>query len=187
MIKVGITGSIATGKSYVEELFRRQGAATLDTDAVAHKVLEGNADVIKKFGTTDRQKLAGIVFSDPDKLKELEAIIHPEVKRIVAEFFNDNRGHKLLAVCVPLLYEAQMEAMFDVVVMLISDEDIQLQRLINTRNMSREEALKRIRSRDIKPRGDYIIENNGTIAELETKVDNIIKQLKGKADDPGNR
>ncbi|OGI01691.1 MAG: dephospho-CoA kinase [Candidatus Melainabacteria bacterium GWF2_37_15] len=180
MIKIAITGPIASGKSLVEEFLRQEGAVTLDTDRVAHKILENNPKVLALFATTDRKQLGEIVFSDTQKLKKLESIIHPEVKRIVQEFFEENKDKKLVAVSVPLLYEANMETMFDYVIMVTANEDIRLQRLMETRNLSKEEALKRIRARDVQPQGDFIIENNDTIDNLQKKVKNILMQIREK-------
>ena len=180
MIKIAITGPIASGKSLVEEFLRREGAVTLDTDKVAHKILDNNPKVLALFGTTDRKQLGEIVFSDKQKLKQLESIIHPEVKRIVQEFFEENKDKKFIAVSVPLLYEANMENMFDYRIMVTADEGIRLQRLMNTRNLTEEEALKRIRVRNVQPRGDFIIENNDTIENLQKKVKNILMQIREK-------
>ncbi len=187
MIKIAITGPIASGKSLVEKFFQREGAVTLDTDKVAHEILAGNSDIMKKFGTTDRKKLAEIVFSDKQKLKQLENIIHPEVKKEVEKFFTDNKEEEMVAVSVPLLYEAGMEGMFDFVITVTSSEKLQIERLTRDRGLSKDEALKRIRARDFKPKGDFIIENNDTIDNLQKKVKNIIRQIKDKSGDFSNR
>lgn len=191
MIKIAITGTIASGKSLVEELFQQEEAVALDTDKVTHALLANNPQVIAQvkeiFGTTDRKTLGGIVFSDKQKLKQLEAIIHPEVKRVVTEFFEQNKEQKLVVVSVPLLYEAGMETMFDFVVMVTADEKIRLERLIKTRNLTEEEALKRINARDLPLKGDFIIENNETVANLELKVKNIFRQIREQTNDFSNR
>lgn len=187
MIKIAITGTIASGKSRVEEFLRQEGAVTLDTDRVAHKILENNPKVIELFGTTDRKKLGEIVFSDKKKLKQLENIIHPEVKKNVEKFFQENKDKELIAVSVPLLYEAGMENMFDFIITVTADENIRLQRLINTRKLSESEAMKRIKARDLPIQGDFIIKNNDTIDNLQKKVKNILKQIREKTVDFSNR
>lgn len=181
MIKIAITGPIASGKSLVEEILRNKGAITLDTDRVAHEILENNTRVMEIFGTTDRKKLGEIVFSDKQKLKQLENIIHPGVKRAVQEFFEHNQDKKLVAVSVPLLYEAGMENMFDFIITVTANEDIRLQRLINTRHLTKDEAIKRVKARDLKLKGDFIIENNLNIENLQKKVHNILGQIKGSS------
>lgn len=178
MIKIAITGQIAAGKSLVEKFLAQEGAVTLDTDRVAHEVLENNPKVLELFGTTDRKAIGKIVFSDKQKLKLLENIIHPEVKRITAEFFEKNADKKVAAVSVPLLYESGMETMFDYVIMVTADENIRLQRLLTTRNLSREEAVKRMKARDLPVQGDFIIENNETIDILREKVQNVLRQIR---------
>lgn len=191
MIKLAITGQIAAGKSLVEEFFLQEGAIVLDTDKVTHDLLANNTSVITKvqelFGTTDRRQLGEIVFSDKQKLKQLENIIHPEIKRVVEAFFEENKDQKLVVVSVPLLYEAKMETMFDFVVMVTADEDIRQQRLMTTRNLSREQALIRIKARIPLIKGDFIIENNETIANLHQKVKNIFRQIQELTDDFSNR
>jgi len=180
LIKLAITGPIASGKSLAESYLRQEGAVVLDTDKVAHEILAGNPQIVELFGTTDRKKLGEIVFSDRSKLKQLESIIHPEVKKEVEKFFMDNKEEEIVAVSVPLLYEAGMEGMFDYVITVTADEKTRLERLVKNRGLSEEEALKRIRARNFEPKGDFIIENNDTIDNLQKKVENIVRQIKGK-------
>lgn len=197
MIKIAITGGIASGKSLVEKIFRERGAATLDTDKVVHGVLENNkeiiADIQKLFegcdggivnddGHLDRKKIGKIVFSDKDKLKALENIIHPEVKRIVEAFFVENSDKELVVVSVPLLFESGMEKMFDCVVAVNASDELRLQRLINDRGMTEEDALKRMSvqkfGKDKLEKADFVIENDGTTEDLRSEVDRIIEKLR---------
>ncbi|HSA06299.1 MAG TPA: dephospho-CoA kinase [Candidatus Gastranaerophilales bacterium] len=196
MIKIAITGNIASGKSLVEEFFRQEGAATLDADKIVHDLLKNNQNIIKsvyelfnsygfevknKKGSIDRQKVGQIAFSDTKKLKALEKIIHPEVKKVIEEFFQLNKEKKLVVISVPLLFESDMENMFDYVIAVVADEKIRLERLINTRNLTQEQALKRIRAQNFGEeqlkKADFIIENNISTHELKLEVKKIIKAL----------
>lgn len=193
MIKIAITGSIASGKSLVEEIFRQKGAVILDADEITHELLGKNKEVIRKVrqlfmpidvvnesGSIDRKKVGEIAFPDKQKLKQLEDIIHPEVKRVVEEFFRTDKG--MAVVSVPLLYEAGMENMFNFVILVTADENIRLQRLVENRNLTKEAALSRIKSQnfgqDKAKKADFVIENNTSVAELRFDVENIIEKIK---------
>src|SRR5436309_14922690 len=118
MLKVALTGGIATGKSYVLDRFRARGMASLDADALIHGVEAAGTevtqaiaarfgDVLAADGAVDRRKLASIVFDDPAALRELEAIVHPAVYRAIGAGLRafELLGHRLAIVDVPLLYE----------------------------------------------------------------------------------
>lgn len=168
MIKIAITGGIASGKSLVEEFLQQEGIITLDTDKVAHELL----------GPVDRKKLAEEVFADEEKLRQLESIIHPKVKKAVEEFFEKNQHKEMVAVTVPLLYRANMQDMFDFIIRVTADENIRRQRLINKRNLSREDAEKRIKAEEKVEKADFIVENNSTIDNLREKVKNILREIR---------
>lgn len=197
MIKIAITGGIATGKSLVEKLFRDNGAATLDTDEVVHDLLENNKSVINKVkelfssrdggiinhtGYIDRKKIGKIVFNDKQALKELENILHPEVKLAVKAFFAENNEKELAVVSVPLLYEAGMEKMFDYVIVVITNDEIRLERLIRKRGMTQEDALKRMSAQDFRQakieKADFVIENNSFIENVCSEIERILRKIK---------
>ncbi len=198
MIKIAITGSIASGKSLVEKFLKQEGAVTLDTDRVVHELLENDESVIKKVyelfnsfnidirqesGSIDRKRVGEFVFADKQKLKKLESILHPEVKRLVREFLNQNQDKELAVISVPLLYETNMENMFDFVIAVISNEELRLKRLMKTRNLTEEEALKRIKAQDFGQeklkKADFIIKNNGSIEDMQIEVKKILKKIIG--------
>lgn len=199
MKKIAITGGIASGKSLVERLFREKGAATLDTDKVVHGVLENNKEIISAIqklfeggewgvvcsdGRLDRKKIGKIVFSDKEKLKALENIIHPEVKHIVEAFFVENSDKELVVVSVPLLFESGMEKMFDYVVAVAANDELRLQRLINDRGMTKEDALKRMSAQNFGKekleKADFVLENNGTAEELRSAVDKVFEKIEAR-------
>src|SRR3954465_2033573 len=141
MLKVALTGGIATGKSYVLDQFRRRGVPCLDADELAHGVEAAGteatmaiaarfgADVLAADGSVNRAKLGPIVFADASARRELEAIVHPAVYRAIAAGL---RGFELLGeypiaiVDVPLLYESGAEKQFDRVIVTVCPPDLQL-------------------------------------------------------------
>jgi len=199
MIKVAVTGSIASGKSLAEKVFQQEGAAALDTDQVVHELLTEDNTVIKKVyelfmpmgvdvrdksGSIDRKKVGDIVFSDKQKLKKLEKIIHPEVKKITKKFFLSNQDKDLAVVSAPLLFEAGMENMFDYIVAITANEELRQERLMKTRNLTEDQALNRIKSQEFGwkklEKADFIIENNGSVEEFRMKVKNVINKIKSR-------
>ena len=178
-----LTGGIACGKSTVAELWRRQGAETLDADDVAHALIapggECVAAVVDAFGPAvraadggvDRERLGRIAFADPAARRRLEALLHPAVIRRMRGWAAGVRraGRRGVAV-VPLLFEAGREKEWDAVVCVASDEQTMLERLA-LRGLSPQAAKARIASqwpvREKTARADRVIENNGSLAELE--------------------
>lgn len=185
-MKIGITGSIGCGKSVVMEYLRINGFKTYDADKISYSLSQkGNVCynmIIDSFGeeilddekNINRQKLGYIIFNDKEKKKELENIIHPYV-RLEIENIND----KLAFVEVPLLYEANMEDLFDSIIVVACDLDIQIARIMKRNGLSSEEAMKRINNQ--KPlnekiaKADYVIYNNGNIEDVWKKIEKIIK------------
>jgi dephospho-CoA kinase len=193
MIKLAITGNIASGKSLVESFFREKGVLTIDTDQIVHKLLAEDKTVINKVnealggevlninGEIDRKKAANIVFSDKNKLEQLEKILHPEVKKQVYNFFEENKTEKLIAVSVPQLYEAGWDGIFDYVLLVTADDEIRLKRLVQRNNFSEEEAKKRINAQisqeeKIK-KADFVIDNSASIEEVQIKIKEVLNKL----------
>ena len=176
MIKIAITGNIASGKSVVEDLIKSNGYKVFDTDKIAHHILENSPEVKKIFGTTDRKEIAKIVFSDPEKLKVLESIIHPEVKKEIIKLFNLNE--EMIFISIPQLFESGFDKLFDKIIFISADENIRLERLIKRNNLSKEEALKRIAAQDKEEekisKCDYVINNNYDIEHLKKEINKII-------------
>jgi dephospho-CoA kinase len=196
MIKIGLTGNIASGKSFVEDIFKNENISCLDSDKITHDLLENDFEVIEKikkvflengFDILDknkkisRNKLGAIVFKDREKLKILESIIHPVIKKQINSFFKDNSEQKLAVAVVPLVFEANMADMFDKIVLVAVDKDIQLERLIKRNNFTQEEALLRIDSQipqeeKIK-KVDFVLWNNASQEELTSITKELIKNL----------
>ena len=182
MIKYAITGNIASGKSVVQNFLQERGEVVLDTDLAAHKVLENNREVIDIFkgydildnGKISREKLGKIVFDDKIMLEKLNSVIHPLVKEEIIKFFEQNSHLQRVFVAIPLLFEANMQDLFDKIIFVYADDKIRLERLIARNGYTKEYAEKRIASQLPQTykleKADIVIENNGSIEELKTKL-----------------
>jgi len=186
MIKViGLTGGVGCGKSTVASILKEHGIPVLDTDVVAHELLEtGNhiqEQVIAAFGETfrngssvDRKKLGKLVFSDQEALKKLNAIMHPEIFRRMRQWLDQVLANNQRAVVeIPLLYETGAQRWCDKVVVVASDEPVTLQRL-SRRGWSEQKARARIKAQwplDEKvKRADAVIWNNGDLETLSLET-----------------
>lgn len=178
-----MTGGIACGKSTVADYWRQWGAEVLDADHVAHALIAPGGEcveaVAREFGAhvraakggIDRTSLGAVVFKDSSARERLNQLLHPAVIRRMRAWAEDVRrdGRRGVAV-IPLLFEAGMEKEWDAVVCVASDEKTMLERLAK-RGLSPAEAKARIASqwpvREKMARADRVIENNGSLAELE--------------------
>lgn len=196
MKKIGLTGSIGSGKSSVSNIFMKNNIKIIDADKISREILGiGNtlkeivdyfgSEVLDDYGSLDRKKLGNIVFSDARKLDKLNSITHPKIKEKIKEKidFYESIGEKIVILDIPLLIEAHMENMADLVLLVICSEDIQINRIMNRDNISRSEAIKRIKSQmnvdEKKKYADYIIDNSSTIEELEECVKKFLNYLEG--------
>lgn len=195
MLKVALTGGIASGKSYVLEQFRRRGVPCLDADVLAHGVTaagtEATAAIAERFGTdilatdgsVDRSKLGPIVFADPNARRALEAIVHPAVYRAIAaglRAFELIERTAVTVVDVPLLYESGHEKDFDRVIVAACSVERQLARL-QARGMSELAARARIAAQwptaDKVARADFVIRTDGSTAETDAQVEQVLARL----------
>ena len=193
---IAITGTIGSGKSTVAEMFKNKGAFVLSADDLARKVVEkgsiGLEQIVKEFskdvinpdGTLNRKQLAGLVFNDPSKRKLLESITHPLIAKQAAKSFEEakNKAYPLYVYDVPLLFETGInKTPFKYVIVVSSDLNTCKQRLAVRSNWSSEEIEKRLASQlSLKEKlanADVIIENNGSIEDLEQKVDELFVAL----------
>ena len=185
MIKVAITGNIASGKSQAEKILEESGYTVYDSDKIAHEVL----DSIKSFygydifidGKIDRKKLGNLVFTNSVIRQKLEKLTHPIIKNKIINLFELHRDESIVFVSVPLLYEAGFDDMFDKVLLITTDPNAQLKRLMKRNNLTKDEALARINSQlpqDIKEqKADYVIENNGSLNELKNNIKEFIGKI----------
>lgn len=189
MMKIALVGNIASGKSTVEKTLQELNFSVLDTDFVAHGLLENNAEIMEAFkdydilteGKISREKLGKIVFSDEVLKQKLEAILHPQIRAKIQEYFSSHSNEKLVFVSIPLLFEAKMEDLFDRVLFVYTNDDIRLQRLMKRNNYTEEYAIVRMNSQisqDEKVKlADWVIYNNSTVEDLRKMVVNVIEQI----------
>jgi len=155
-VLIGLTGNIATGKSTVAGILRALGAEVIDADQIARQVVQPGrpafAQVVQTFGREvllpsgelDRAKLACLVFGDQAKLQQLEAIVHPAVRRAIQQMLGDRQGEKVIALEAIKLIEANWDRQCDQVWVTYCLPDQQIARLVHLRGMSVEEAHLRV-------------------------------------------
>ena len=182
MLKVGLTGNIAAGKSEVEKIIKELNINVLDLDKVSHFVLENDCKeaILKEFQTLDRKKIGAIVFKDENKKKLLESIIHPVLKEKIALFFKENEKKALCVVSGALIFQAGFSELFNKTLYVEADKLLRLKRLMKRNSLDEKEALLRINSQNelAKKLSDYIIENNSNISSLKNEVFKVIAELK---------
>ncbi|GAA0484741.1 dephospho-CoA kinase [Streptomyces olivaceiscleroticus] len=194
MVKVGLTGGIGAGKSEVSRLLASYGAVIVDADKIAREVVEpgtpGLAAVVEAFGTDvltpegalDRPKLGAVVFADPDRLKALNAIVHPLVGARSAELEAAAGEGAVVVHDVPLLTENGLAPLYDVIVVVDASPETQLRRLVELRGMTEDEAKARMSAQaDRKQRlaiADHVIDNEGPLEDLEPQVREVWERLR---------
>lgn len=189
-IKIAIAGNIASGKTAVEGFFREKGYDVIDTDKIGHEVLNTHAaEIIKAFedddistnGVIDRGKLGAIVFASYHARKKLENIVHPVIRQRLEEYFEAQRGEKVILVGIPLVFEAKMEDLFDKIIFVFADDETRLERLMARNNLSQEDAMRRINSQMSQfmklEESDYVFHNNGTLENLRNQVDDFCNKI----------
>jgi dephospho-CoA kinase len=192
---VALTGGIATGKSHVRAQFERLGVPTIDADRLARDAVApgtpGFAAVVERFGlgvldesgALDRRALARIVFADPAARHDLEAIVHPHVRRLTDAWFSslDAMAHPLAIADIPLLYEAGRDTDFEAVIVVACDPETQVRRVVERDRMTEEEARQRLAAQmpieEKARRADYVIRTDGTIDETNRHVAEVHRRL----------
>jgi len=195
MLKVALTGGIATGKTYVLERFRRLGVPCLDADTLAHGVMAPGteattaiaarfgAEVLAEDGSVDRRRLGPIVFADASARRDLESIVHPAVYRAIAagvRAFEALGGYAVAVVDVPLLFETDHAYEFDSVVVTACSEEQQMARMLE-RGLSHAEARQRLAAQmptvEKVRKADYVIKTDGTFEETDAQVEAVLSDL----------
>jgi dephospho-CoA kinase len=196
MLNVGLTGGIASGKSTVATLFAKHGAHLIDFDGLAHEVQEPEKpawrEVVNQFGEgilqpdkkIDRIKLGNIVFADKEKLIELNNIVHPLVYQewhARLDKIGKKEKHAIILSDIPLLFEGNMQNLFDLTMLVLIAPKEQIRRLMTRNGVSKEDAEKRLKiqmpiSEKISL-ADIVIDNEGNIPETEKRVRQVWKEL----------
>ncbi|BAU29511.1 dephospho-CoA kinase [Aneurinibacillus soli] len=195
-MRIGLTGSIACGKSTVSRMLAERGARIVDADVIARDVVRpGEAAwslIIDYFGQDillpdrqiDRIKLGQIVFADEEARRVLNGIVHPAVRSRMRELAEeaDREGIRLIVLDIPLLYESKLEYMVERVVVVSCTEEQQLARLIARNGFSEEDAQGRIASQmpiaEKVARAHDVIDNSGTLTETERQVNELVERLR---------
>ena len=191
-MNIGITGSIACGKSTVSDYLIAKGYTIIDADKLGHVVLTSNdvkRKLAEKFGDDilenneiSREKLGKLVFGNDDNLKILNSIIHPKIKELILKLQEEHKDEELVFLDIALLYEANFVDLVEKVAVVYVYEDVQLERLMMRNSFSKEEALKRIESQ-MNPQekaslGDFVINNSYRKEDTFQQIDEILEKLK---------
>jgi len=197
---VGLTGNIASGKSTVARLLSERGATIIDADVLSRRAVEPGtpaydriverwgSDVVAPDGLLDRAALRNLVFPDHDELEELNRIVHPEVNRLRDRLVSDavGRGDRVVVCDIPLLFEKKMVDEFNRAVLVDAPRPLRLERLVRDRGLEETEALDMIAAQmpaELKrARADYVIDNVGTLTDLEAKVAQVWMELEREAE-----
>lgn len=196
MLIVGLTGGIGSGKTTVSSLFADLGIDIIDTDVIAHDLVNHDPSVLKQivtlFGeeilqddqTLDRKKLAKIIFSQKEGKQQLEGILHPKIRAVVQNQLQNCKSRdtppKYVIVVIPLLFETEFNDLLDRVLVVLADEPIRIQRIKQRDHRSLEQIQAIISSQvgDEKRinKADDIIENNHDLAALKPQIIQLDKK-----------
>lgn len=193
MLRVGLTGGIASGKSEVSRRLADRGAVVIDADLLAREVVEpgtdGLAEIVAAFGpevlaadgALDRAAMGKLVFGDSEQRKRLEAIIHPRVRARAAEIEAAADAGAIVVHDIPLLVETGQADRFDLVLVVDVPAEVQVERLVTQRGMSEDEARARIGSQagrdDRLAAADLVVDNSGSPADLDARIDAVWAEL----------
>lgn len=195
MLVLGLTGNIGCGKSSLSNIFIKNNISIIDADIISRQIFEDKLILKQVFdtfgesikndnGTLNRKLLGEIVFNDDDKLIKLNKLTHPIIrKKILSKIHEASiKGEEIVVLDAALLIEGNFLELVDKILVITCDEAVQIERIKNRDNSSKEQALSRIKSQMIQEEkskyGDYIIDNSGTLIELEEKANKFIKYMK---------
>ncbi|ASF40126.1 dephospho-CoA kinase [Halobacillus halophilus] len=193
-VVIGLTGSIASGKSTVSQMFSRFNIPVVDADRLSRKVVEPGESaynkIVEAFGfqilqddrTIDRKRLGKIIFSDEEKRQQLNSIVHPQVRQEMLEEREAYKaeGYPAVVLDIPLLFESRLTSYVDRVMVVYVDEETQLNRLMERDQSEREEAEERIQAQlsvtEKAKMADAVIDNNGSVEESFQQLKDILHQ-----------
>ncbi|MBR5303615.1 MAG: dephospho-CoA kinase [Candidatus Gastranaerophilales bacterium] len=180
MIKVGISGKIASGKSEVEKILCRLNYKVFDLDIISHNLFENESiknALLNEFKTLDRKEIGNVVFNDLEKKEKLENILYPELQKIIFELFEENKNEKYIFISGALLFKSGFYNFFDKTIFVDAPENIRLERLMKRNNLDKNIALERLNLQDDGNFADFIIQNNSDIDNLKKQVLEILELI----------
>lgn len=190
---IGLTGSIASGKSTISSLLRKKGYPIVDADEIARLVVKPGTPVLEEIGRTfgqeviqrdgslNREKLGELIFGEEHNRQKLNAIIHPAIRAEMLRQKDEHisNGANTIIMDIPLLFESKLQSFVEKIIVVSVTPEVQKERLIARNGLTEKEAKNRINSQlsmDIKEAGaDAVIDNNGTIEESGKQLDAILK------------
>ena len=196
MKRVALTGGIATGKTYIRNLFSTWGIATVDADSLAREIVKPGSsasellqkqfglEIFNQDGTLARKRLAKLIFDDSEARQALNEIIHPIVRASIDSWFDSlqPRENKNFAIAdIPLLFETNRENEFDFIILTVCSQEAQLSRLMKRDGLPQAEALKRLSaqlppSQKI-PFADFVIQTENTFKDTDNQAFEILREL----------
>jgi len=189
---IGLTGGIASGKSTVAQMFQQCGITVVDADVIAKEAVEQGMPAYQKIvetfgqgvlletGDIDRRKLGEIVFANEEKRLQLNAIVHPEVRKMMIKQRDEaiRAGERFVVLDIPLLYESGLEHLTDKVIVVWVPKELQLERLMKRNRFNEDEALNRIHAQhsldEKKKRADAVIDNSGSLKDTEAQLHQLL-------------
>ncbi len=195
---LGLTGGIATGKSTVTGMLRERGIPVIDADQIAREVVEPGKpayeaivrhfgkDILLEDGQIDRKGLGEIVFSDESERQKLNAIVHPEVRRVMREEAEaaEANGADIVFMDIPLLFESKLQHMVEKIVVVYAPGDMQLARMMERDELEEEQAQKRLRAQfpidQKKLEADFLIDNSFSREETERQVEALLAEIRAE-------
>ncbi len=202
MLRVGLTGGIGSGKSEVARRLVARGAVLIDADVVARDVVapgtSGLAAVVEAFGPQvltdghlDRERLGRIVFADAAARATLNGVVHPLVGQRMAELERSASGDAIVVHDVPLIAENNLAAGYDLVIVVDAPDEVRLDRLVRLRGMQPDQARARMATQagrqDRLAIADLVIDNSGSLADLDGQVERVWAKLRRLASQAGRR
>lgn len=191
MLVVGLTGSIGMGKSTAAARFRARGIAVFDADAEVHRLYAGplNDEIERAFPgsitdqAVDRSKLAEQLIADPNRFKDLEAIVHPHVHEAERRFLQDEKTHgaAMAVLEIPLFFEGGRDEHVDAIVVVTASPELQRERVLARAGMTdaRFEAVvaRQLPEDEKQSRADFVVDTNGSVENCNSQIDRIITKL----------
>jgi dephospho-CoA kinase len=200
MLRVGLTGGIACGKTVVRKLLAERGAFTLDADTLVHELLGPGTPLSRRVGeefgeghllpdgSVDRKKLGALVFADSEARQRLNALVHPEVVARIGQLLDgaERRGERLAIVDAALMIETGSYRGYDRIIVVHCPRSLQIRRLVERDGLTREEAERRVAAQmpveDKKRFAHYLIDTAGTLEQTKKQVQAVWEQLRVEAD-----